>query len=121
MSETHFGSIKNFRETRITCNVLRVAANVVSVMDDGVVDMDVSLSSPRMSRPTRNTGRRRGESGPLIKVVCIYFTHPNNFYRKYIYANAVFGNEKMIHTPRQKSIRALEIFRVQKLILNATS
>ena len=25
------------------------------------------------------------------------------------------------HTPRQKSIRALEIFRVQKLILNATS
>ena len=24
-------------------------------------------------------------------------------------------------TPRQKSIRALEIFRVQKLILNATS
>ena len=26
-----------------------------------------------------------------------------------------------IFTPRQKSIRALEIFRVQKLILNATS
>ena len=26
-----------------------------------------------------------------------------------------------IHTPRQKSIRSLEIFRVQKLILNATS
>ena len=26
-----------------------------------------------------------------------------------------------IDTPRQKSIRALEIFRVQKLILNATS
>ena len=25
------------------------------------------------------------------------------------------------YTPRQKSIRALEIFRVQKLILNATS
>ena len=25
------------------------------------------------------------------------------------------------NTPRQKSIRALEIFRVQKLILNATS
>ena len=25
------------------------------------------------------------------------------------------------HTPRQKSIRAVEIFRVQKLILNATS
>ena len=27
----------------------------------------------------------------------------------------------IIDTPRQKSIRALEIFRVQKLILNATS
>ena len=26
-----------------------------------------------------------------------------------------------LHTPRQKSIRALEIFPVQKLILNATS
>ena len=26
-----------------------------------------------------------------------------------------------VYTPRQKSIRALEIFRVQKLILNATS
>ena len=29
--------------------------------------------------------------------------------------------QAFIHTPRQKSIRALEIFRVQKLILNATS
>ena len=28
---------------------------------------------------------------------------------------------QIIYTPRQKSIRALEIFRVQKLILNATS
>ena len=28
---------------------------------------------------------------------------------------------EIVHTPRQKSIRALEIFRVQKLILNATS
>ena len=28
---------------------------------------------------------------------------------------------KIESTPRQKSIRALEIFRVQKLILNATS
>ena len=27
----------------------------------------------------------------------------------------------LVNTPRQKSIRALEIFRVQKLILNATS
>ena len=27
----------------------------------------------------------------------------------------------LLNTPRQKSIRALEIFRVQKLILNATS
>ena len=27
----------------------------------------------------------------------------------------------LLDTPRQKSIRALEIFRVQKLILNATS
>ena len=29
--------------------------------------------------------------------------------------------EGKVNTPRQKSIRALEIFRVQKLILNATS
>ena len=29
--------------------------------------------------------------------------------------------DKIEHTPRQKSTRALEIFRVQKLILNATS
>ena len=29
--------------------------------------------------------------------------------------------EKIENTPRQKIIRALEIFRVQKLILNATS
>ena len=30
-------------------------------------------------------------------------------------------HEMQTYTPRQKSIRALEIFRVQKLILNATS
>ena len=38
--------------------------------------------------------------------------------------NTVYGaikNRICNCTPRQKSIRALEIFRVQKLILNATS
>ena len=35
--------------------------------------------------------------------------------------NASREQRKILNTPRQKSIRALEIFRVQKLLLNATS
>ena len=41
----------------------------------------------------------------------------NNFFKGiYTPLEVILGD-----TPRQKSIRALEIFRVQKLILNATS
>ena len=70
----------------------------------------------------------------LVTTVCII---NNNFFINIVLKIILFNKQKLFfyklksftltnfhgnnYTPRQKSIRALEIFRVQKLILNATS
>ena len=52
-----------------------------------------------------------------INILCIKTAIAFSIFREKI----KISFEKIALTPRQKSIRALEIFRVQKLILNATS